>query len=641
MKQYDMCWLKEINGFKTFYAEGRSKIAETIINETRLFFCANLSDKNSAELIFEKVNAAFAGSGAFSIKRENNKVYVRSGNDAGLLYGLYELLRRIRCGLDIETETKPENCIRMLDHWDNFDGTIERGYSGRSIFYDNGEFTNNNERITDYARLLASVGINAVSLNNVNVKRKETGFLTKPYLKNIANIADIFGSFGIKTFLSINFASPIILGGLETADPLDNKVIKWWAETVSNIYKEIDDFGGFLVKADSEGEPGPFFYGRNHADGANMLANALLPHNGLLIWRCFVYNCQQDWRDRKTDRARAAYDNFMPLDGKFLENVILQIKHGPMDFQVREPVSPLFGALTSTNSIIEFQVTQEYTGQQKHICYLVPLWKEALDFNTYSKAGGAVAEIVGGKCRNGIAAVSNIGIDYNWTGHKLAQANLYGFGRMCWKPSLSPGEILNEWIRQTFELSPEYEKIIYNIMSDSRLVYEKYSSPLGVGWMVCRNHHYGPDVDGYEYDRWGTYHFADRDGIGVDRTSATGTGYAYTYNEPNASCYNNLESCPDELLLFFHHVPYTHKLKTGKTVIQHIYDTHFEGYDRVVEMLGEWRTLEGKINGGDYENVLTRLEEQKRSAREWRDQINTYFYRKSGIADEKGRLIYK
>lgn len=648
MKRYDMCWLKKASGFKTFFAEGSGLVADTVRGEAGLFFDAQKSDVGDAQLVLKLDEAMSGDIGAFAIKSENEKVYVRSGDETGLLYGLYELLRRLHCGgNDLDTVSRPQNFIRMLDHWDNFDGTIERGYSGHSLFYEGGEFRGDFERITDYARLLASVGINAVSVNNVNVKKKETGFLKKPYLDNIKDIADIFERFGIKLFLSVNFASPVVLGGLKTADPLDDGVIKWWRETVSEIYKVIPGFGGFVVKADSEGEPGPFTYERDHAEGANLLAGALAPHNGFLIWRCFVYNCRQDWRDRKTDRARAAFDNFKPLDGKFMDNVALQIKNGPMDFQIREPVSPLLGAMPLTNEIAEFQVTQEYTGQQKHVCYLVPLWKETLDFNTYSKESESygqnapVTEIVGKRKNNGIAAVSNVGIDYNWTGHKLAQANLYGFGRLCWDPGLSSEEILIEWIRQTFDLSQEDENILFGIMADSRLVYENYTSPLGVGWMVKPNHHYGPDVDGYEYDRWGTYHFADRDGIGVDRSDKTGTGYAVLYNEPNASTYNNLESCPDELLLFFHHVPYTHVLKSGKTVIQHIYDTHFKGYEQVLEIISEWKKLEGKIDGEDYDNVLSRLGEQERCAREWRDQVNTYFFRKSGIADKNGRTIYK
>src|SRR5690606_20931534 len=335
------------------------------------------------------------------------------------------------------------------------------------------------------------------------------------------------------------------------------------------------DFGGFVVKADSENRPGPFTYGRDHADGANMLATALQPYGGLVLWRCFVYDCHQDWRDRSTDRARAAYDHFKPLDGRFMDNVILQIKNGPMDFQVREPVSPLFGAMPNTNAVMEFQITQEYTGQQRHVCYLIPQWKEVLDFDTKVKGDGStVKEIAAGNIHpykySGIAAVTNIGDDDNWTGHHLAQANLYGYGRLLWNPELSSEEIAAEWAQLTFSSSTDVQQLLIDFLMESWSIYEKYTSPLGVGWMVTPHYHYGPDIDGYEYSKWGTYHFADNKGIGVNRTVASGTGYTSQYEPEHAARYESLDTCPDELLLFFHHVPYTHVLHSGKTVIQHI-----------------------------------------------------------------------
>jgi len=643
MGLYDICWLKTVKGVESYYLEPKDLITQTLDEEAKFFFGAAPAKREDARLVFELNTNCRETTGSFAIKRESEKIYIRSSNPEGLLYGFYELLRRLSCGSAPDTESSPANRIRMLNHWDNLDGTVERGYAGNSIFFEDGAFRAADERINDYARLLASVGINAVAINNVNVRKKEAGLLTKPLLDGVKNTASVFARFGIKLFLSINFASPTILSDLSGADPLNNDVRQWWKDAVNEIFAEIPNFGGFLIKADSEGEPGPFAYGRDHADGANCIAEALAPHNALLIWRCFVYNCHQDWRDRKTDRARAAYDTFKPLDGKFLDNVALQIKNGPVDFQIREPASPLFGALPNTNALLEFQITQEYTGQQKHICYLVPMWKEILDFNTYAPEyntkSAPLSEIVGGKERNGITGVANIGMDFNWTGHKLAQANLYGFGRLCWNPALSSEEILTQWIRQTFDLDEKDEKILFDIMLDTRKIYEQYTAPLGVGWMVRPSHHYGPDVDGYEYDRWGTYHFADRNGIGVDRTTE-GSGYAKTYFEPNVSMYGVSKTCPDELLLFFHHVPYTYVLQSGKTVIQHIYDTHFEGCERVAAMLAEWKKLEGKISDKDYVNVLSRLEEQRQSAIEWRDQINTYFFRKSGVTDEKGREIY-
>ncbi|TYP76781.1 alpha-glucuronidase family glycosyl hydrolase [Paenibacillus methanolicus] len=597
--------------------------------------------------------AAQAGSGDGYVIRsmpaaDEHGLIVSGQSAKGALYAVYHLLRLMQCGEDLTglmLSEAPSNELRMLNQWDNMDGSIERGYAGRSIFYRNNEFVPDMSRIRDYARLLASVGINAIAINNVNVHAVESLLITEKLLPDVVRVADIFRRYGISTFLSVNFASPIQLGGLFSADPLDESVRRFWKEKVEDIYRAIPDFGGFLVKADSEGRPGPFTYGRDHADGANMLADALAPYGGLVIWRCFVYNCQQDWRDRTTDRARAAYDHFTPLDGKFRDNVLLQIKNGPMDFQVREPVSPLFGAMPATNQMLELQITQEYTGQQRHLCYLVPQWKEVLDFDTHARgAGSSVADVVSGRLfgnrRGGIAAVSNIGDATNWTGHVLAQANLYGFGRLAWNPRLTAEEIANEWIGQTFGADPDVMRAVRNMLLESWNIYEKYTAPLGVGWMVNPDHHYGPNVDGYEYSRWGTYHFADRHGIGVDRTVRTGTRYTAQYYAPNAELYENLESCPDELLLFFHHVPYTYRLKTGKTVIQHIYDTRFEGVLQAVELLNAWSSLEHKLDADRFEQVRDRLREQVKHAREWRDQVNTYFYRKSGIADEHNRGIY-
>lgn len=582
------------------------------------------------------------------VQGSEERLVLTGGSDIGILYGIFHILRLLASeqsliGLDI-TE-RPANGLRMINQWDNADGTIERGYAGRSIFFEDGRFTKNLDRVRDYARLLASVGLNAISINNVNVHEIETQFITNEYLPTVAKFADIFRAYGITLYLSINFAAPLHIGGLSTSDPLDKEVRQWWKDAADEIYAHIPDFGGFLVKADSEHRPGPFAYGRDHADGANMLAEALEPHGGLVIWRCFVYNCMQDWRDRSTDRARAAYDHFTPLDGKFKDNVLLQIKNGPMDFQVREPVSPMFGSMQETNQVLEFQIAQEYTGQQRHVCYLVPQWKEVLDFDTYSHGPGSeVKRIVNGSLHgmkhSGIAAVSNIGNDENWTGHTLAQANLYGFGRLAWNPELSSEGIAEEWVRLTFGNEETMVTTVCGMLMESWPIYESYTSPLGVGWMITPHTHYGPDVDGYEYSRWGTYHFADRDGMGVDRTVATGTGYTSQYFAPNAARYDSLEDCPDELLLFFHHVPYSHVLKSGKTVIQHIYDTHFEGAEAAAGLLESWASLEGHIDAERFIQVRDRLTEQAQHAKHWRDVINTYFFRKSGIPDEQGRTIY-
>ncbi len=588
----------------------------------------------------------------FTIRVEKRQPfpYIRiTGNhDASTLYGVFELLRSIGLGkspAEAETSQNCRNELRMLDHWDNMDGSIERGYAGHSIFFHNNQVSKDFRKIKDYARLISSVGINAVTLNNVNVFSEGNRLITERYLPDLSKIADIFSQYGIRTFLSVNFASPLELGGLSTADPLNQSVQNWWKQTVQTIYQFIPNFGGFLVKADSESRPGPYTYGRSHAQGANMLADALKPFGGLVIWRCFVYNCHLDWRDRSLDRAKMAYENFKPLDGKFNSNVILQIKNGPMDFQIREPVSPLFGALRSTNQIMECQITQEYTGQQKDLCYLVPIWKEALDFDTRADGGCVpVSHILDGTqfhtCHGGLAGVANVGDSPFWTGNPLAQANLYGFGRLCWQPSLSSEEIAKEWTALTFgSENPASEKITGMLMK-SRTIYENYTCPLGIGWFVNPEHHYGPSVDGYEYSRWGTYHYADCKGIGVDRTAATGTGFTAQYQPQAAEIFDNLKTCPENLLLFFHHVPYSYRLKNGETLLQHIYNTHFDGYNGVVKLKEIWLALKGKIDGEIYEEVSRRLDLQLQNAREWRDVVNTYFYRKTGIADQMGRKIY-
>ncbi|MDR0219882.1 MAG: alpha-glucuronidase, partial [Lachnospiraceae bacterium] len=501
-------------------------------------------------------------------------------------------------------------------------------------------------RTVDYARLVASVGINAVVINNVNVKDAATRLITGEYLPEVARLAEIFAGYGIRLFLSLNFAAPLELGGPASADPLDEAVIAWWVGKMAEVFAAVPGLGGFLVKADSEGRPGPFTYGRTQAEGANMLARAVAPYGGLIIWRCFVYNCQQDWRDLKADRARGAYDSFIATDGDYLDNVILQIKNGPMDFQVREPVSPLLGAMKKTNQMLEVQIAQEYTGQQIDVCYLVPMFKEILEFRTYCRDDGSdrVGDVVSGRAfghKNcGIAAVGNTGNDPNWTGNDLAAANLYGYGRLAWSPELSAAEIAEEWIRLTLSKEDEVVAAVKGILLPSRETYEKYTAPLGIGWMIEPHTHYGPNVDGYEYDRWGTYHRADLHGIGPDRTMASGSGMTGQYPEPTASLYENIETCPDELLLFFHHLPYTHVLKSGKTVIQHIYDTHFAGVEEVEAMMAAWQGLKGKVPEKAFAVVAERFERQHRNAVEWRDQVNTYFYRKSGIGDEKGRKIY-
>ncbi len=638
------CGIEGILGIETTVSNNPIKSSYVIIGVFGQ--CPALDSLVKAE---EKDRVGKEGFLIKSVKNGNDDIILIAGTtEKGLLYGVLSLLRLMQTETELENISRienPSNQLRLINHWDNIDGSIERGYAGSSIFFHKNKITKDLGRIRDYARLLSSIGINGIVINNVNVHKFETKLITEKYLSDVAKLAEAFRNYGIKIYLSINFASPIELGKLTTADPLDTQVREWWSNKVDEIYSYISDFGGFLVKADSEHRPGPFTYGRNHADGANMLAEPLERHGGIVIWRCFVYNCLQDWRDRTIDRAKSAYDNFMPLDGMFNENVVLQIKNGPMDFQVREPVSPLFGGLQKTNQTLELQITQEYTGQQKHLCYLVPMWKEILDFDTYANGKGtSVKKIVNGSVfqnkYGGIAGVANIGDDLNWTGFQLAQSNLFGFARLAWNPELSAEEITDEWVKMTFSNQSIVVDTIKGMLLSSWETYENYTSPLGIGWMVNPNHHFGPNVDGYEYDKWGTYHRADSKGIGVDRTVKSGTGYTGQYHKRNADIYEETNTCPEELLLFFHYITYDYKLKSGETLIQHIYNTHFEGVEQVQNFMNKWLSLEGMIDEEIFKHVYDRLEGQLKHSKEWRDVINTYFYRKTGIADKLGREIY-
>lgn len=576
------------------------------------------------------------------------RLAIVGGTGTGCLYGAFALLRRIGTGaaVDAVVAERPASAVRLLQHWDNMDGTVERGYAGGSIFFDQGEVTTDLSRVADYGRLLASVGINLVTPNNVNTDSAATELLTRRHLGRLAAVGGVLRQFGIRLLLSVNFASPVVLSRLPSADPADPAVGRWWSQAAAEVYEHIPDLWGFVVKADSESRPGPHSYGRSHADGANMLARALAPYGGCVHWRCFVYDCEQDWRDHGKDRARAAFDEFIPFEGDFADNVLLQVKAGPMDFQVREPASPLLGAMPRTRKLVEVQLTQEYTGQQVHLCYLVPSWRATLDFDTHALgAGSTVADLVlrgrgGDPARSGIVGVANVGSDPNWTGHLLAQANLYGFGRLAWDPGLTADQIADEWTRLTFGLDERVVDTVTEMLGQSLSVYESYTSPLGLGWLVTPGHHYGPAPDGYEYSHWGTYHRADSRAVGVDRSVPGGTGFAGQYHEPWRSVFSDPAQCPDELLLFFHRADYTRELGSGKSVIQHIYDSHFDGVVAVERFLAAWRALREQIDTVRFASVERRLVRQLSSAREWRDVVNAYFFRKSGIPDEQGRQIY-
>lgn len=658
---FEQAWLKyhrvkdylDVAYFKTVYTLEEGKIVENALEELRIatnkMFGATIervSQLPTNGILLRLVTREGLVKDGFQLEEKDGLIEVLANTQVGLLYGVYELLRRASCKkrlASLSLTLIPDKELRMLNHWDNVDGSIERGYSGESFFFEDKEIVVN-ERTRDYARLLASVGINATVINNVNVKQEATYFITDKYFNRLRELVELFDSYGIKLFLSLNYAACMEIGGLKSADPLNESVIAWWQERMRLVYQELPLLGGFLVKADSEGRPGPFTYGRNQADGANMLAKAIEPYNGVIIWRCFVYNCQQDWRDKTIDRARAAYDYFYDLDGAFHDNVILQIKNGPLDFQVREPFMPLFGKLKKTNHIMEVQIAQEYTGQQIDLCYLIPWFKELLDSRTYcGEEKDTIKDLLKGKCCNqrgkGIAAVANTGNSENWTGNDLAAANFYGFGRLAWDSELSSKEIAKEWICQTFTDKEEVLDTITKLLLMSWKTYEKYTAPLGIGFMVTPHYHYGPNIDGYEYSKWGTYHRADHFGIGVDRTKK-GTGYASLYHRPLADMYEELERCPDELLLFFHHVSYDYILHSGSTVIQHIYDTHFEGVEDVKRMSQMWKGLEKELPSKEFLRVEACFQKQLDNAKEWCDQINSYFYRKSAVDDVKGRQIY-
>ena len=568
---------------------------------------------------------------------------ITAPNDRGVLYGAFALLRRMMLheSIDQLDETRnPYAPIRWVNQWDNLDGSIERGYAGRSIFFEGDQVLPDLTRATDYARLLASVGINGCTVNNVNANPR---VLTTTFLPQLARIAAAFRPWGVRLSISVDLGSPKTIGRLDTFDPLDPRVAVWWKQKADEIYRIIPDFGGFVLKADSEGRVGPSTYGRTHADAANVLAAALERHGGIVVYRGFVYDHHLDWRHLKNDRARAAYDNFHNLDGKFAANAAVQIKYGPIDFQAREPVSPLFGGLEHTNETIELQITQEYTGQQRHLCYLVPMWKQMLDFNLHANGGNTpVKQIVAGKTFHrplgGFVGVANVGRDLNWLGYDLAMANLYGFGRLAWDPDLAARQIADEWTRMTFGDDRRVVDTIVHLEMESWKVYEGYTGPLGLGTLTNILHgHYGPNIESAERNGWGQWIRADHEGIGMDRTVATGTGYIGQYPPEVARWYESLENCPDDLLLFMHHVPYTHVLHSGKTLIQHVYDSHYDAAAEAQQFPAWWEALQGRIDDQRYRAVLEKLDYQAGHAIVWRDAICTWFLRESGIADAKGR----
>ncbi len=554
-------------------------------------------------------------------------IVVAANHDIGVLYGSFALLRLLETHAplrDLDAVSAPKIRLRMLDHWDNLNRSVERGYAGRSLWAWDSLPDHLDPRYTDYARADASIGINGAVLTNVNADAR---ILTPAYLAKVAALAGVFRPYGIRVYLPVRYSAPVEIGGLKTADPLDRKVTAWWRAEADTIYRYVPDFGGFLVKANSEGQPGPQDYGRTHADGANVLADAIALHGGVVIWRAFVYNYVPG-----SDRVKQAYDEFVPLDGKFRRNVFVQVKNGPLDFQPREPFHPLFGAMPRTPLMIELQVTKEYLGQDTHLAYLGTMWQEVLDADTYAKGpGSTVARVVDGslfgRTMTGIAGVSNVGTDSNWCGSIFNQANWYAFGRLAWDPTLSAGAIAAEWIRETFSNDPAVVRPVQAMMLASREAVVNYMTPLGLAHQMARGHHYGPAPwdTGMRPD-WTPvyYNRADSAGLGFDRT-ATGSDAVAQYFPPLRQEFASLDSCPLVYLLWFHHVGWQQRLRDGRTLWDDLLRHYQMGIDTVAWMRRTWDGLAGKIDAQRFDSVKTYLRIQEAEARWWRDASVDYW----------------
>ena len=554
----------------------------------------------------------------FSISKsaKDGSIVVKARRSAGLLYGAYELLRMQQTGnVSLKETSTPAFEYRILNHWDNPDGSVERGYAGKSIWkweeIDGNEGTMSldlKERLTTYARANASIGINGIVINNVNAS---PSILSLEYIKKVKVIAGLLRPYGIKTYVSVNFASPMVLDGLETADPLNTEVRAWWKKKAKEIYKEIPDFGGFLVKANSEGQPGPGDYHRTHADGANMLAEALAPHKGIVMWRSFVYGNHEG-----EDRVKQAVTEFKSLDGKFAKNVILQSKNGPLDFQPREPYAPIFDQMKHTPMWAELQITQEYLGQSLHLVYLAPMWKEFFSF-------------VNPKQLRGIAGVANTGDDKNWCGHPFSQANWYAFGRLAWNPELASDSIAREWLVQTFTHDTAFVNPMTEVMEASREACVDYMMPLGLHHIFEADHHYGPEPQGaYPHFpiEWCPvyYHKADTAGVGYDRTR-TGSDAVSQYRAPYNELYDNIETCPEEYLLWFHHVSWDYKMKNGKTLWQNLCAHYDRGVSEAERFAAVWQAMRPYVDEERFNHVSRLMDVQVDNAKEWRNTCLGYF----------------
>ncbi|MDN5289965.1 MAG: alpha-glucuronidase [Anaerophaga sp.] len=607
------------------------------IRKSSLLIGKGISRKAEIEGLEEALKKC--GSEGYVIKSAEidgrKKIIVSANSDAGILYGTFAFIRMMQTGRspeDLNIIEKPEYDMRLLNHWDNLDGTVERGYAGHSIWWNRQkDFDDLKEHYLTYARANASVGINGTVLNNVNA---DPQVLTHDYIEKFARFADLLRPYNIKVYMSVNFSSPAIIGGLEDSDPLREEVRQWWKQKVAEIYELIPDFGGFLVKANSEGQPGPQDYGRTHAEGANMMAEALEPYGGIVMWRAFVYSPSGD------DRAKQAYNEFVPLDGKFHENVIIQVKNGPVDFQPREPFSPIFGAMKHTPLMIEFQITQEYLGFSDHLAYLAPLQKECLESDTYVKGpGSTVAKTTDGSIFNqahsAIAGVANIGRDINWTGHHFAQANWYAYGRLAWDHTLAADNIAVEWVKMTFSHAPDFVQPVLNIMMRSREAVVNYMTPLGLHHLMGWGHHYGPepwtDIENARPD-WlpRYYHNASEYGIGFDR-SESGSNAVEQYSEPLRSMFNNPGTCPENLILWFHHLPWDYRMSSGLTLWDELCYHYYHGVEEVRLMQKKWDRLTGMIDQERFDHVQHKLKIQTREAVWWRDACLLYFQTFSGM----------
>ncbi len=565
------------------------------------------------------------------LDQSNRNWILITGNSApAVLTGTFHFLRLLQTHQDIralDIKSHPRIARRVLAHWDNLDGSIERGYAGRSLWNWDTLPKTIDPRYHDYARACASIGINGACLNNVNANAKS---LTTEYLEKAAALADVFRPYGIRVYLSPVFSAPILLGDLPTSDPRDPAVAAWWKTKVDEIYRLIPDFGGFQVKASSEGQPGPQDYGANHDDGANMLAEALEPHGGIVLWRAFVYDTRID-----ADRAKCAYKEFVPLDGRFRPNVLVQVKNGPIDFQPREPFHPLLGAMKHTPLALELQITQEYLGQSIHLVYLGGMWQEILDSDTYAQGpGSTVARIVDGSVYTHpiscIVGVANTGSERNWCGHHFAQANWYAFGRLAWDHTLSAESIADEWVRMTWSHDPQVVDALKTMMLGSWEACINYMTPLGLHHLMREGHHYGPDPGFNAAPRpdWNNvyYHRADANGLGFDRSSR-GSNAVSQYPSPLREQFDNLNTCPDKFLLWFHHVPWDHRLQSGRTLWEELVHRYNIGVTFVEQMQGIWQSLQSKIDPQRHEHVRRRLEQQLENARLWRKVCLDYFSR--------------